>query len=402
MNAIRSLRDYVDTVKQKRKQVQSKDREKDGGKGSLTPQLSSVTESYISDSDQISITRTAQLVSNSESCSQPGPEITMGGGGGEAVGGEGNEGPPVVPGIGGGGGPNGPQHSRPSPLDRIISKVEDSRQLTSVTSSTTTSTREMGSSSAQSRTHSECSMSSSTSCQPAPLLKEISGKSVAMPVVTNPAPGGVSGASGVGGGVEGNERHNYTVISSKLPKHKLPSTLALNAPSSQTPFCSDSSKTSRSAAIVSTAVVETIGLELVSEGCHQLAPSDNNNSMSALVPSEPVSSGHISSIGGLEASSSSSLMHDIPMADRERLPNSAPSGSERQISGGNGKKKGSRAKPKQLKLDFQELTNGVVKCTLNTSTGQVDFRFSIEYDKPLTIFKNIVSQSECQVCAYSL
>ncbi len=87
--------------------------------------------------------------------------------------------------------------------------------------------------------------------------------------------------------------------------------------------------------------------------------------------------GHVTP--GLEASSSSSLSDHLPGTDKPH--------------GGNGKKKISRGKQKQLKLDFQELTiENVVKCTLNTNTGQVvEFRFSTKYDKPVNIFREFVS-----------
>ena len=100
----------------------------------------------------------------------------------------------------------------------------------------------------------------------------------------------------------------------------------------------------------------------------------------------------------LEASSSSLSQDPPPLSlpgtgseksNSDKSTTDKLQANERQ---GNGKKKTSRGKPRQLKLVFQELTNeNVVKCTLNTSTGQVDFRFSMKYDKPVTIFKKFVS-----------
>ena len=56
------------------------------------------------------------------------------------------------------------------------------------------------------------------------------------------------------------------------------------------------------------------------------------------------------------------------------------------------KKKGQRGKPKQIKLNLVEMTDEkVVKCALVTGTGQmVNFQFSVKYDKPLAIFQKLV------------
>ena len=62
--------------------------------------------------------------------------------------------------------------------------------------------------------------------------------------------------------------------------------------------------------------------------------------------------------------------------------------------GGNGtlKKKGARGKTKQIKLNFVEMTDEkVVKCALVTVTGQmVNFQFSMKYDKPVVMFQKLV------------
>lgn len=376
MNAIRSLRDYVDTAKQNRKQVLNKDKD-------------------VVDIDQLSTAPRTQLLSNSEPGPQSGPAtVGGGGGGGEGVVGEKSVG---VPGGGGGGGSNGQHHSRPAPLGRALPKVEDSRQLLSATSVTNAAAGEMGAPSSCSRTDSECS-NVSVSSQPAVLPGEMPGKSLSVPAGSPPTPA-VSGASGGGGGGEGNEKNN-SVISSKLAKHQTQSTSASNIPTSatsQTPIFSDPTKTLRATTVVAVSPEGMPGLELGSEWSQQLLPSDSN-SMSSLLPSEMVGSGHRSNLGGgLEASSSSSLIQVIQVSDkaldREKFPGSAASGTERQVSS----KKSSRGKPKQLKLELKEQTNDVVKCTLNTSTGQVDFRFSVEYDKPQTIFRKIVSLSKTYV-----
>lgn len=91
-------------------------------------------------------------------------------------------------------------------------------------------------------------------------------------------------------------------------------------------------------------------------------------------------SGHVV---GLETTSSApSLLQDQQQSSHEKAA------EPRQ----NGKKKSSRGKQK-LRLDFQEMnSDNVVKCTLITSGGQqVDFRFSTKYDKPGVIFKKFVS-----------
>ena len=56
------------------------------------------------------------------------------------------------------------------------------------------------------------------------------------------------------------------------------------------------------------------------------------------------------------------------------------------------KKKSQRAKTKQLKLTFVEVTGEVIKCKLVTSAGNmVNFQFSIKYDKPEVIVLKFVS-----------
>ena len=97
--------------------------------------------------------------------------------------------------------------------------------------------------------------------------------------------------------------------------------------------------------------------------------------------------------GSLEANSTSSLSQDTAATEKSTSSDKT-AGATGTLEKQNGKKKSSRPKLKQLKLEFQDLTNeNVVKCTLNTSTGQVDFRFHYKYDKPSTIFKKFVSKS---------
>lgn len=113
------------------------------------------------------------------------------------------------------------------------------------------------------------------------------------------------------------------------------------------------------------------------------ASSSQTSSLLVLTTSHPITG------TALEASSTSLIQDPSPPVAAIDKPPFASAG-DRQ---GNGQKKMTRGKQKQLKLKFQELTSdNVVKCTLNTSTGQqVDFRFSMKYDKPGTIFKKLVS-----------
>ena len=58
---------------------------------------------------------------------------------------------------------------------------------------------------------------------------------------------------------------------------------------------------------------------------------------------------------------------------------------------GSSKKKAVRGKMK-MKLQFLEIVDGnVVKCKLVTHTGMVNFKFSMEYDKPQEIFQKLAS-----------
>lgn len=98
----------------------------------------------------------------------------------------------------------------------------------------------------------------------------------------------------------------------------------------------------------------------------------------------------------MEASSGSSLGQDMPpQGTGDRVAQDKPP-ADRQA---NGKKKTRSKPPKQLKLEFQELTlDNVVKCTLISNTGQVDFRFSTKYDKPGAIFKKLVRKGAREYC----
>ena len=93
---------------------------------------------------------------------------------------------------------------------------------------------------------------------------------------------------------------------------------------------------------------------------------------------------HISQ-GGLESTSTSTI------SSQEQLPQEGKSDKEKGTNG-TLKKKGQRAKQKQIKLNLVETTDEkVVKCALVTGTGQmVNFQFSIKYDKPLAIFQKLV------------
>lgn len=96
--------------------------------------------------------------------------------------------------------------------------------------------------------------------------------------------------------------------------------------------------------------------------------------------------------GSLESASASAI------SSQEQLSSQEVKGDKEKLSiekGTNGtlKKKGQRGKSKQIKLNLVEMTDEkVVKCALVTGTGQmVNFQFSIKYDKPLAIFQKLVS-----------
>ena len=106
--------------------------------------------------------------------------------------------------------------------------------------------------------------------------------------------------------------------------------------------------------------------------------------------------------GSLESSSSSAIssQEQLSLSDKEKLS------ADKGAAGTNGtlKKKGQRGKLKQIKLNFVEITDEkVVKCTLVTGTGQmVNFQFSMKYDKPVVMFQKLVS-THCTVsCLWGL
>ena len=391
MNAIRSLRDYVDTVKQKRKQVQNKDKEadKESGKVPAASQLSSGSESGVTDSDRHNVTpKVAQIPSRVDKVAQPGQETSVGGAAGEVVIGEKSA---VVFSVSNATVGDGSNHVKPAPSDRQTgSRRTPSDVSAAANRETSTASHHLGSSTAT---------GASSPVQSTAVLKEIAGKSVPQPTVVNSAPGvsgvsGVSGVTGNGGAVAGRgetRQGNAYAPTTKLSKPCQTSVV------SQPLVYPDPSKAKHSTVAMATQTPGMMGSD-VSEGIHQLVgPSNDNNSLSMMLPSEMVSR----QVGGcVNTSSSTSLMTDIPVADKVTSDKSLdrekmPGGIERQTSV-NGKKK-SRGKQKQLKLEFQELVDDVVKCTLHTSTDSVDFRFSMEYDKPHTIFKNIVRLSTCSV-----
>ena len=377
LNAIRTLRDFADTFKQKRKQVT---KDKDDSKGASTSQLSSGSESNIGDSELGGAPPKLQRqLSNNDGNPQANPEQTVNGrgGGGGGGGGGGTEqtarerSDNAVP-VGGAGVTNGHHHSKAMPTDRVShSKPEDGRQQPS---------SGVGESiQPHLRTHSESTAAGSTQ------HSEIPGKSPTAPSATHPTPS-TSVVNG-GGASEGDEKRSYaaTVSSSKPPKY----------PSHVTP-----------ASKVPPGPQQVVNMVFVTKG-PQSTPSllynatgllDDTNSSPALLSAESAPAyvgGATGGNGGLEASSTSSLGQDSYFpekgpTDRPSERDKSSDGIAERQAGGNGKKRGARGK-KQLKLDFQELATGnVVKCTLNTNTGQVDFRFSLEYDKPGAIFKQLV------------
>lgn len=100
--------------------------------------------------------------------------------------------------------------------------------------------------------------------------------------------------------------------------------------------------------------------------------------------------------GSLESTSSSTLSSQEQLSSQEvrgeREKSSADKIAGEKGTNGTLKKKGPRGKLKQIKLNFVEMTDEkVVKCTLVTGTGQmVNFQFSMKYDKPLVMFQKLV------------
>lgn len=91
--------------------------------------------------------------------------------------------------------------------------------------------------------------------------------------------------------------------------------------------------------------------------------------------------------------SSSSTPPTLESEQQSGSSNGGSSGSTSRTS-----KKGSRNKDnKRIRLKFNEkVKDNVISCTLITSAGQViNFKFSLEYDKPNEIFHNLVGLCEC-------
>ena len=118
--------------------------------------------------------------------------------------------------------------------------------------------------------------------------------------------------------------------------------------------------------------------------------SSSCSTQSQTTSSSSISSGyHSQSSSTVPLSSSSSSSSPSVEADANG------SGSTGTSGGGSFRsKKGSRTKDnKRIKLKFNEkVKDNVISCTLQTSAGQViNFKFSLEYDKPHEIFNNLVS-----------
>ena len=100
--------------------------------------------------------------------------------------------------------------------------------------------------------------------------------------------------------------------------------------------------------------------------------------------------------GSLESTSSSTISSQEQLLSQEVKGEKEKSSVDKLTGerGTNGtlKKKGPRGKLKQIKLNFVEMTDEkVVKCALVTGTGQmVNFQFSMKYDKPLVMFQKLV------------
>ena len=103
--------------------------------------------------------------------------------------------------------------------------------------------------------------------------------------------------------------------------------------------------------------------------------------------------------GSLESTSSSTIssLEQISSqeskGEREKSSADKLAGAAEKGTNGTLKKKGPRGKLKQIKLNFVEMTDEkVVKCALVTGTGQmVNFQFSMKYDKPVVMFQKLVS-----------
>ena len=99
--------------------------------------------------------------------------------------------------------------------------------------------------------------------------------------------------------------------------------------------------------------------------------------------------------GSLESTSSTTIATQEQESKGERDKSCADKSTVEKGTNGTLKKKGPRGKLKQIKLNFVEMTDEkVVKCALVTGTGQmVNFQFSMKYDKPVVMFQKLVSSS---------
>ena len=105
--------------------------------------------------------------------------------------------------------------------------------------------------------------------------------------------------------------------------------------------------------------------------------------------------------GSLESTSTSTISSQEQLSsqevkgDKEKLSTDKLAATGEKGTNGTLKKKGQRGKSKQIKLNLVEMTDEkVAKCALVTGAGQmVNFQFSVKYDKPPAIFQKLVSLS---------
>ena len=157
---------------------------------------------------------------------------------------------------------------------------------------------------------------------------------------------------------------------------------------------SEPSKASTS--VVAAAMTDTA---VLLESSQQTSEDSSSSSYAAAVTgnlplSDPSTLNHPQTGTGLETSSSSSFSSQdqaVPQTPMSEKTTSEKPADRQAIA--NGKKKVVRGKQKGLKLQFQELMDSVVKCTLQSSAGFVDFRFSLnsKHDRPGNIAKKLVS-----------
>ena len=357
-NAIRSLREYVDTIISKRPSDSSK------GVG-----LSSGSESTLggveTDQQQLSGPRPVRQLSNAAEIGQP----EGGGGGGE--GGDRTQGSPSVT-------TNG-SHASHAPDTRVGV-------------STSTPHHPAGAGVGGNRTQSESGGVGGAVSQ--------SQGDVPLKSLTAPT---------IGGSVSDGEERRSSMSSKTKPANLAKVVTAVQA-------STDPSKvqTGVSALVPGGQQEQRLGESLAAGNSGHGQLMEDNSTSSSLLSADTAASSHGGGGGttGLEANSSSSLTQDMfpsgsgtgattgdskPTYAEKASADKPPSGQP----GTNGKKKLVRSKQRQLKLDLKELEGHVVKCTLNTSSGQVDFRFSMKYDKPSVLFRNLVSLNYCSVFFFS-